>query len=117
MDDIDMIKQEVEVLQHMAKIKFEQEKAKRSGAPKKNDEDAQPPKQPAREVEFFQVDKRLQVHRKVFTPHWIQPTMTVEEAGEIEYSIAAKQQKEQKQRFVNLRFFGYTWLEKCLFID
>jgi hypothetical protein len=96
LEEIGMIIQEVEVLQHMAKLNFEREKAKRTGAPQKTED--KPPAIAPKEIEFFQIDKRMQVQRKVFTPHWIQPTMTVEEAGEIEFRIAAKQQREQKQR-------------------
>ncbi|KAL6057866.1 Type 2A phosphatase-associated protein 42 [Balamuthia mandrillaris] len=49
------------------------------------------------------LDQRGQVQANVFRPGWIQPELTVEQAGEIEMQLAHRRQHEQQQREMQKR--------------
>lgn len=96
LDELVMLDREIEVLSHMAAIKkFGKEVV----------ESQLPPVKPGWEgvmtpeglVKTFTIDKKLQIKKATFKPHWNLPTMSVEEAGEIEVALAMKQEAEQAQ--------------------
>lgn len=96
LDELSMIDREIEILSHMAAIKkFGKEAVEASLPPAKPGwEGVMTPEGP---LKTFVIDKKLQIKKATFKPHWNQPTMTVEEAGAIEAALAMKQEKAQKE--------------------
>jgi hypothetical protein len=94
LDELSMIDREIEILSHMAAIKkFGKEVVEASlPPPKPGWEGVMTPEGP---LKTFVIDKKLQIKKATFKPHWIQPTMSVEEAGEIEAALAMQREKEQ----------------------
>lgn len=96
LDELLMIDREIDVLEHMAAIKkFGKEAVEAKLPPAKPGwEGVMTPEGP---LKTFTIDKKLQIKKATFKPHWNMPTMSVEEAGEIEAALAMKQEREQAQ--------------------
>jgi len=94
LDELSMIDREIEILSHMAAIKQFGKAAVEAKLPppKPGWEGVMTPEGP---LKTFVIDKKLQIKKATFKPHWNQPTMTVEEAGEIEAALAMQREKEQ----------------------
>ena len=96
LDELVMLDREIEVLSHMAAIKkFGKEAVEAQLPPAKPGwEGVMTPEGP---LKTFVIDKKLQIKKATFKPHWNLPTMSVEEAGEIEAALAMRQEAEQAQ--------------------
>jgi len=86
LDSRGLIKQELEILDYMIKTKQQG-----LTLPQPEKYDNEPP------FKTFVIDTRSHVKQNVFKPAWIQPTMSIEQAGEIEKKIAEEQAQKQKQ--------------------
>lgn len=94
LDELSMLDREIEILSHMAAIKkFGKEVVEAQLPPAKPGwEGVMTPEGP---LKTFVIDKKLQIKKATFKPHWNLPTMSVEEAGEIEAALMMKQEKQQ----------------------
>lgn len=94
LDELSMIDREIEILSHMAAIKQFGKAAVEAKLPppKPGWEGVMTPEGP---LKTFVIDKKLQIKKATFKPHWNLPTMSVEEAGEIEAALAMQKEKEQ----------------------
>jgi len=102
LESLEMIGQELEILRHMASLARGGPQpptpAGAKGTPAAAAAAASISAPPARKpIQTFVIDKRLQIKRDVFKPSWIQPTISVEQAGEIELRLAEQRQREKKQ--------------------
>lgn len=99
-DELGLIEQEIDILNHMMKIK--------TGEIDPSKEVLKPSWEgimtPQGRLKTFVIDKRKNVKDKMYKPEWNLPTISVEEAGEIEYlqmiereKKSAEHQKEQKK--------------------
>jgi hypothetical protein len=91
LDTLESARQELEILKMMA-----QRRAQGLPPPKPQLPDPSTP----REIKYFTVDKRLQIKENIFRPDWTQPTVTIEEAGMIDYQEAMERSKRQKEAYV-----------------
>jgi len=56
----------------------------------------EPPREPLKPIVFE--DPRKKITEQAFLPGWNLPTVSIEQAGEVDYQIALEQQKKQKVR-------------------
>lgn len=94
LDELSMLDREIEILSHMAMIqKYGKDVVEaKLPPPKPGWEGVMTPEGP---LKTFVIDKKLNIRKATFRPHWNQPTMTVEEAGEIEAAIAMENSRKQ----------------------
>lgn len=93
LDELSMLDREIEILSHMAAIKkFGKEVVEAQLPPAKPGwEGVMTPEGP---LKTFVIDKKLQIKKATFKPHHILPTMSVEEAGEIEAALMMENEKK-----------------------
>jgi len=88
---IKIIDQEIQLLQLMPQNKQQQQQQQQPPTPNNNEHSRHTPS-------FVQagpilVNKRAQLQAGVFKPDWIQPTMSIEEYGELEYRTMIEREK------------------------
>lgn len=92
-DEIGLIDKEIEMLEHRVKLQ--------KGEFKPEDEPQVPAwkgiKTSQGYLKTFVIDKRKEIKDKVFKPHWNLPTISIEEAGEIEYRQMLEREKESER--------------------
>ena len=98
-------KRELPMIEMMVKMEAERQTMARHQGKDPNDINQRPPpsnkplqvthitKDPAGKLQV----KREEIQSKVFRPSWNQPTMTLEQLGEIEYKQAMEREERQKQ--------------------
>jgi len=89
LEDIESSVQELQILEHMSKMNI------KLGAPP-------PPPPPSKGLEVTRIDPNFNMTRETvkaetFRPSWRQPTMSVEEYGEIEYQRAMERAKREEE--------------------
>ncbi|XP_049849257.1 uncharacterized protein LOC126318305 isoform X2 [Schistocerca gregaria] len=94
LDELSILDREIGILEHMAAGSGDEKKLGSRDSAGSTWQGIMTPEGP---IKTFVIDKRLQIRKAVFKPHWTQPTMSVEEAGEIEYNIAQAQAKRQAE--------------------